>query len=424
MKMKNINCDPSGKKVFFWNIMGSMVNSLLSVVTLMLVTRMLNSERADIFSIAWSISQLMATIGTFQIRTYQATDVTQVFKFGQYLWFRLITNSVMMLCSVGYVWVKHYGIYKSTIIIIICLFRAVDAFADVYEGYFQQKERLDLVGKACTYRIVIGLLSFALSLFMFNNLLLSCVTLLISYLISFFVFNVRYSICVKKFDIKEKWKKNTQWIWRLFKEGLPIFINAFLMMAISNTPKMKIDSAIASGQLDNGIQTIFSVLFMPAAVLTLAYIVFRPLLTKMAIEWTTGRRKNFLKIIALIFGCLVVMATMLLLGSYLLGIPVLSILYALDLSEYRAELLVMVLGGCFCTFSYVLDNALVVIRRQYLLVCSYVISWAFVKLTVSAMVDKWKLMGAAVAYASSMVMFFMVTLIIFVVCMKKEKTHE
>ena len=404
--------------------MGSIANSLLSMITLMLVTRMLDNERADIFSIAWSISQLMAIIGTYQIRTYQATDVTEVFKFGQYLRFRAMTIIVMILCSVGYVWIKQYDAYKSIIVIIICLFRAVESLADIYEGYFQQKERLDLVGKACTYRIIISIFSFALVLFVFDNLLLACLTLLISFLVSFLLFNVRYSIGVKRFNIKERWDKNTRWVWRLLKEGLPIFINAFLMMMITNAPKMKIDSAIALGELNNGVQTIFNVLFMPASVLTLAYIVFRPLLTKMAIAWTTGRKKYFLKIVAMIFVCLIVMAIVLLLGTYLFGIPVLSILYALDLKTYRGELLVMIIGGCFCTFSYVMDNALLVIRKQYLLVCSYVASWLFVEFTVSVMVDRWKLMGAAVAYASSMVVFFLVTLLIFIICMKKESAHE
>lgn len=42
----------------------------------------LDDREADIFSIAWTISQLMATVGTFQIRVYQATDVQGTFLFG------------------------------------------------------------------------------------------------------------------------------------------------------------------------------------------------------------------------------------------------------------------------------------------------------------------------------------------------------
>ena len=171
-------------------------------------------------------------------------------------------------------------------------------------------------------------------------------------------------------------------------------------------------------------QTVFNILFMPASVLTLAYIVFRPLLTKMAIAWTDGRKKDFLKIIGMIFLCLVIMAIFLLGGSALLGIPFLSILYGLNLEKYKMELLVIILGGCFCTFSYVLDNALIVIRKQYLLVCSYVVSWVYVQFTVSALVDEWNLMGAALAYAASMIVFFIVTLLIFIICLKKEKNNE
>lgn len=422
--MKNLNYTPSGKEIFVWNILGSMANSVLSVITLMLVTRMLNSGETDIFSLAWSISQMMATIATFQIRTYQATDVKEYFKFSQYLLFRVLCIIIMIVSSIGYILIKQFDLYKAFVVLIICLFRAVDALADVYEGYFQQKERLDLAGKAVTYRIVIAIALFAISLLLFKNLLISSFVLLLSYISSFCIFNIRYLLKVKCFRLEKEWGRNYKWIWKLVREGAPIFINAFLMTSITNAPRMKIDSAISNGQLVDGMQTVFNILFMPASVLTLAYIVFRPLLTKMAIAWTEGRKKEFLKIIGMIFLCLVIMAIFLLGGSALLGIPFLSILYGLNLDKYKMELLVIILGGCFCTFSYVLDNALIVIRKQYLLVCSYVVSWVYVQFTVSALVDKWNLMGAALAYAASMIVFFIVTLLIFIICLKKEKNNE
>lgn len=422
--MKEINYKPTGKTIFIWNILGSLSNSLLSMITLMLVTRILDNNRTDIFSIAWSISQLMATIGTFQIRTYQATDVKEHFKFGQYFRFRIISIIAMMACSLGYILIKNYDMYKGSIVLIICLFRAVDSLADVYEGYFQQKERLDLAGKAVTYRIIIAVSIFSISLFLLKNLLVACLALLISYIVSFFIFNVRYLIRINRLKIKESWNQNKKWIFDLAKEGFPIFINAFLMMAITNAPKMKIDSAISVGELANGTQTIFNILFMPASVLTLAYIVFRPLLTKMAIAWTNKEKKKFLKIIFLMVICLVIMAIILLMGSALIGIPILSFLYAISLKNYKIELLVMIIGGCFCTFSYVLDNALIVIRKQYLLVCSYLATWVYIESVVSIFTNRWGLLGAALSYATSMMVFFFVTLLIFFICLKKEDTNE
>ena len=97
--MQSIKNQPTEKEIYIWNITGSMANALLSVIALMLVTRMLNKEDTDIFSIAWSISQLMVTIGTFQIRVYQATDVKQTFQFKQYCVFRFLTVVAMLISS-------------------------------------------------------------------------------------------------------------------------------------------------------------------------------------------------------------------------------------------------------------------------------------------------------------------------------------
>ena len=421
--MRLITEKPSEKEIYIWNILGSLANAGLSVIILMVVTRTLDNQKADIFSIAWAISQLMATIGCYQIRVLQATDVEEKFTFRQYFEFRIVTIVAMMICSCAYVYIKHYTVYKAIIIIIICGYRAVDSLADVFEGWFQQKERLDLAGRALFIRVIIAIVGGGICLVVMHDLLALSLILLFIYVVGLLLYDIRY---YNKLKVLEKQKENqkNKWLQGLLVAGTPLFVNAYLLMDIMNTPKIVIDAAIMNGGLQNGSQTIFNILFMPASVLTLAYIVFRPLLTKMAIEWTMGRIKNFLKIIGSIMCCLLGMSILIIGGSALLGIPVLSVLYAMDLTMYKKELLLIILGGCFCTFSYVLDNALVVIRRQYLLVCAYVVSWAYVKIFAHTFVGKWGIMGAAIVYTTSMLLFLATTLLIFIICLKKEKKHE
>ena len=421
--MRLITEKPSEKEIYIWNILGSLANAGLSVIILMVVTRTLDNQKADIFSIAWAISQLMATIGCYQIRVLQATDVEEKFTFRQYFEFRIVTIVAMMICSCIYVYIKHYTVYKAIIIIIICGYRAVDSLADVFEGWFQQKERLDLAGRALFIRVIIAIVGGGICLVVMHDLLALSLMLLFIYVVGLLLYDIRY---YNKLKVLEKQKENqkNKWLQGLLVAGTPLFVNAYLLMDIMNTPKIVIDNAITTGNLQNGAQTIFNILFMPASVLTLAYIVFRPLLTKMAIEWTMGRIKNFLKIIGSIMCCLLGMSILIIGGSALLGIPVLSVLYAMDLTMYKKELLLIILGGCFCTFSYVLDNALVVIRRQYLLVCAYVVSWAYVKIFAHTFVGKWGIMGAAIVYTTSMLLFLATTLLIFIICLKKEKNHE
>lgn len=419
--MKSIKEQPTQQAIYIWNIVGSITNAMLSMIVLMIVTRTVDDRQADIFSIAWTISQLMATIGTYQIRNYQATDVRGAFKFRQYLQFRFLTLGCMMFCSVIYIAVRHYDMYKSVIVFIVCIFRAVDSLADVYEGWFQQKERLDLTGKALTYRVIAAMIAFTISLLLSRNLMVSCIVLTAAYVICFFSFDLRYFIRVPGLQEEKGEKSSGGWIFKIIVAGFPLFLNGFIMMDITNAPKMAIDTAISTGLMSNGDQTIFTVLFMPASILTLAYIVFRPLLTKMALVWMQRKPKEFLRILGRILACLFGVGILGLLAGAALGLPVLSIVYALDLSGYRMHLLIIILGGCIYTFSSVLDNALVVIRKQYILIVSYVITWIYIKLMAEMFVNTGKMMGAALLYLSAMTIFLVVTFIIFAVCFVREK---
>jgi putative exopolysaccharide biosynthesis protein len=412
--MKKVNERPSERSIYIWNITGSIANALLSVVALMIVTRILDDRQADIFSIAWTISQLMATVGTFQIRMYQATDVTGVFRFRQYLIYRMITIGIMMISSYAYVMIRGYSGEKAVVVLLMCIFRAVDSLADVYEGWFQQKERLDLSGKALTYRIVVAVLGFGVVLFTTRNLILSGAVLVVVYVVCFFVYDIRYHYGVEAFrETAQKDKAGLSWVVKMTIEGFPLFINAFLMMSIMNAPKMVLDVAIEQGSLAQGLQTVFNIIFMPASFLNLAYIVFRPLITKMAIVWNIGKAKGFLKILMKIMISLFGIGILLLIGSALLGIPILSIVYAVDLKDYKMELLIIIVGGCMYTFAAVLDNAMVVIRKQYILILAYVFTYIYIKFAAEMMTGRWGILGASLSYASAMAVFLIITAVMF-----------
>lgn len=415
--MKNINERPSEKSVYIWNIVGNIGNALLSVIVLMIVIRLLDDKEADIFSIAWSISQLMVTIATFQIRMYQATDVTGVFCFEQYLIYRYITIGIMLVCSCAYIVIRGYTGEKALVVLLMCVFRAVDSLADVYEGWFQLKERLDLAGKALTFRIVAAVFGFGIGLAISHSLVWSSIVLIAVYIVCFFVYTFRYYQSVVAFrEHKRYTNEEKTWVVKMTVEGFPLFINAFLMLSIMNAPKMELDTAIQQGMVMQGAQTIFNIIFMPASFLNLAYIVFRPLITKMAIMWNLDKIKNFLKILVTIGICLLFMAIGLLFGSYFLGIPVLSVLYAIDLSGYKKDLLIIIVGGCVYAFGAVLDNALVVMRRQYVLLLSYVVTYVYIRIVTGVFVERFGIMGGSLSYATAMVVFFVVTLLMFLIC--------
>lgn len=158
---------------------------------------------------------------------------------------------------------------------------------------------------------------------------------------------------------------------------------------------------------------------MPASFLNLAYIVFRPLITRMAVVWNDGFLKEFMLIILKIGGCLLVIGIGIFFASALCGTPILAWVYAINLSEYKTSLLVIIVGGCIYTFAAVLDNALVVIRKQYYLAISYIVTYIYIKVAANVLVPKMGIFGGALAYATAMTFFLATIIIIFILCLRK-----
>ena len=67
-----------------WHTVFSVMNALQSTLLLFLVTRMCGSDRAGVFSLAFSVAYLMIMIGNYGVRNYQATDVGLRFGFREY----------------------------------------------------------------------------------------------------------------------------------------------------------------------------------------------------------------------------------------------------------------------------------------------------------------------------------------------------
>ena len=174
---------------FLWNMIGSMLVAFQSVIMLMILTRVLGLVDAGIFTIAFANANLFLNIGKYGMRNFQVSDVKRQFSFADYKTSRIITVLAMLLVSVGYTlytaYENTYSIEKTQIIIWMCLFKIVDAIEDVYHGYYQQENRLDIASKCLALRMLSTILVFSLGLIFFKNQLIA---LIISTILTAFLF--------------------------------------------------------------------------------------------------------------------------------------------------------------------------------------------------------------------------------------------
>lgn len=385
--------DVNDRTKFFWNMMGSLATSLSSMVLLIVVNRVCGAIAGGIFSLGIATSQLMLIIGTFEVRNYQSTDIKEAVEFKDYFTFRILTCIVMMLISTLYVLINHYSVEKAVVTLLLCGYKMLDAFSDVFQGEFQQKDRIDLSGKALALRTTTSTLAFMAILIFTKDLMWASLSMIIVSVVCCLLYDCQ----LVKYFAKMTFKISPSEVKKIAIDCLPLFINSFLLMYISNAPKYAIDR-----YLDEEIQNAFSIIFMPTFVVNLfAIFVFRPLLTKLAVAWEGKDRERFLTPIYKGMLYITGFSVVCLGGAFFLGLPILSLLYGVDLSEYRAELMIAMLGGCFTAFATIFLFALTVMRKQYIMLIVYVVAGLSAVALAPILVQQYGMLGASAAYMIS-----------------------
>ena len=155
---KYVSSETSEKNNFVWNMIGSMIFAAASMILSLLIIRIVGEDDGGIFAIAITVAQMLAFIEYYETRTFQVTDTKSTFEFGHYKAVKYILFVVSVVVSIVYsILTAKSNIYKCIVILLMCIYRFVDAYADLYEGTFQKDGRLDLTGKSQAFRTVMSL---------------------------------------------------------------------------------------------------------------------------------------------------------------------------------------------------------------------------------------------------------------------------
>ncbi len=394
------------------NLAASLLNAGASVILLLFVTRLCGTSEAGVFSLGFSTAQMLLPIGQYGMRNYQASDILGKYEQKDYIASRIITNIIMMAGAVCFVIIRGYYLGKALILIVLCLLKVTDAFDDVYGGYYQLNNRLDIAGKMQFTRIFLYCVAFVAALAFSGNVLFACwvaVAVSAAALISIVSMVKKLFPEVKPVFRAEKLK-------RLLKDCLPLCAGAFLVLYMGNSPKYAIDAYMASEY-----QAIYNYLFMPCYVISLLMtFVLQPLILKMS-KLLLGRdRKGFGKICAAIMGIAVVLSVFIIIIGHLFGCSVLGWLYGVDLEGYVYPFTVLLFGGAGYALSIILQTILTIMRHQYVILLGYALSSVIVTVFSVLWVRSSGINGAAYAYVTASAVLFLTLLISFFAVYKKE----
>lgn len=384
----------SNRRIVIWNAAGSAVYALSSFLLLIIVIRVCGEVEGGIFSIGYAIAQLMLTVGVFESTTYFATDAGNRFSYAQYLAFKIVTCALMVAASAVYVLSFGFDAHKAAVAYALVAYRLFEALAQYWFAAFQKEERLDLGGFSTVWRSVLSIAAFAAVLVLSHDVVGAMVAashVEAVWIAAYDVPRLRRIVQVGRPDFSPKP------LARLFLACLPLFVSSFLAAYLGNVCKYAIEAA-GTEQM----QTVFNVLFMPSFVINLFMIfLMRPTLTRLAKLWLDHEARPFLRIIGRLLLAVGGITVAVVGVCAAVGIPVLQLLYGIDLDAYLMPLLVVLLGGGFLSASNVFYNAMVVIRTQNAVVAGYVGAIVVATLVSAPLVEAAGVTGASVAYALS-----------------------
>lgn len=398
------------KKNFLWNVIGMTCNCFNSLFFMILITRINSMDDAGIFTLSFSIACLVYYIGTYAGRVYQVTNVNDSITDSDFIIHRAITCVMMVFISLMYCFISGYSLYKFTVVILLCIYKSLEAFSDVLYGVVQKNNNLYQVGISLTIKSVFALILFVVVDIVTRNIIYSILFAILAWILVIVLYDFKNVNYVSKFKLHF----NISSLRDIFKNGFFVFIINFLSSYIVNAPKYALD-----GRASNELQAIFGIILMPATLISLGVQYFiQPFLEQLTSSFKNNDKKAFNKVVIKLLFITSGLGVICLIGAYILGIPVLSLVYGLELSAYLFELEIMIFGSILFALSLILSSALITVRYNFIQFIVFVITSVFGFFISIILITRFSIDGAAYAYSCIMLLEFFLYGLIYLMLQK------
>jgi len=349
----------SKKRDYFWNTLGVFAQNAISPLLLIVITRINGIYDSGIFSFAFSMAIIFWAFGMWGGRTYQVSDVKQEFSSKSYIMVRLVLSVAMFIGAIIFAAINHYDATKTGVILALVLFKVVESIADSIYGVLQVNNHLYMAGKSLLYKAVAGFASFIVIDYLTENIFLSCLAVVFVNILFVVYYDIK--IANRLDDIRIKSNQVNHYIKDAFvimKRCSPVFAVFFLAMFSLNIPRYFIDMYHAE-QIGY-----FGILAMPITLIALIMsFILQPNVVTLSQNYHDKKYDIFRKTVKLLVLITATLGLVVLLATFLVGVPILELVFGISFGDYKLVLIIMVAGGIANALVTVFINILVVTRH-------------------------------------------------------------
>ena len=343
------------KKDYIWNSIGSFLQSAISPILLIVITRLNGVGDSGLFSFAMSLSVVFWAISLWGGRTYQVSDVKKDFSSGDYIVVRFISSLIVAVFSISFCILSGYDLIKTELIMVLVSFKILESIADSMYGVLQIHNRLYIVGISLTMKSVFGFMLFTLVDILTKNIIYGALSIFIVNIAVVIFYDIPWMKHVESVGLT---KKNIMQAGKIMKKTAEVFVVVFLTMFSLNIPRYFLDK-YHYDQIGY-----FGIMAMPITLLTLFIsFVLQPNVVNLSELLKKKKIKEFTKIVSKIDFITFTLGILFVVSSYLIGVWALNTVFGIDINNFRIDLTIMVIGAVANAFVSIYVNLLIILRR-------------------------------------------------------------
>ena len=118
----------------------------------------------------------------------------------------------------------------------------------------------------------------------------------------------------------------------------------------------------------------------------------------MALLWHEEKLTQFKKLIWKQVSLIFLLSIAAVIGGYLLGIPVLSLVYGVNLKKYKTALVILLIGGGALAFVNFFQMIITIVRKQHLLIIGYLLAFLSFIFGGRKIVEHFGIVGISIFY--------------------------
>ncbi len=384
---------PSLRRNFSWTFLGNAVFAACLWGILVVLTKLGSPDVVGRFALGSAIATPAVMFANLQLRVVLATDATQAWEFRDYLGVRLLLLPVALLVVVAIAFLG-YSREQALVIGVFGLVRCVESLSDIFYGFAQKHERMDLVARSLWIRGLSALAFFGGAFWLTGDLAISLGALAGGWLLTVLFFDYpRLRLLIRQSgepSLRPRFKRDIvrSIVWLAWPLGL-----VMLLINLRNTiPRTFLESSFGEDQL--GIFSALSYLVIAGSTVILA--LSQASIARLSRYYADGQRELFKGTILKILGLGMLIGLLGVLVAVLAGGFLLELLYSPEYAQHTDLFIMIMIGGALLYLASLLGAPVSAMREFRVQLWVYLINVILMVGMSSYLIPRHGMMGAAV----------------------------